>query len=264
MAKDPFPFCRAALVRVLRAPLISRGLKAEKDTKRFDRPSSDIWVRSGRVGMAPGMLVAVAVGGAEDVGLGSGVAEYVNDILLEGEIECVDLPVGLMTVRLTVSDGRVVLVCVCVCEPEADPVTEGELLAEGEPLAEGELLTEGDPVTDPEPLTDPEAVADPEPLTDPDPLTDPEAVTDPEELVECEVLTETDPLTEPEPDVDPVTEPEPVPDPEEEKAAVAEPCTVLPVLAVTLIVLLVDRLTVEQAVLLTVRVTDIVPVEHPV
>ena len=69
MAKDPFPFCRAALVRVFRAPLISKGLNAENDTKREDSPSSDIWVRSGRVGMEPGICVAVAVG------LGIGVGE---------------------------------------------------------------------------------------------------------------------------------------------------------------------------------------------
>ena len=54
MAKDPFPFCSAALVSVLSAPFISRGLKAEKETKRDDSPSSDIWLRSGRLGIPTG------------------------------------------------------------------------------------------------------------------------------------------------------------------------------------------------------------------
>ena len=83
---DPFPFCRAALVSVLRAPLISRGLKDEKETKREDNPSSDILVRSGRVGISADCTYE-----GEDVPLGVVlcVGEYV-DILLEGEIDCVD------------------------------------------------------------------------------------------------------------------------------------------------------------------------------
>ena len=86
MENDPFPFCKAALVSVLRAPLISRGLNDEKETKRDDNPSSDILVRSGRVGISADCTYE-----AEDVPLGVvlGVGEYVY-ILLEGEIDCVD------------------------------------------------------------------------------------------------------------------------------------------------------------------------------
>jgi hypothetical protein len=101
MANDPLPFCRAALVSVFRAPLISRGLYAEKETKRDDSPSRDIWVRSGRVGIEPG--------GREGQGLGETVGDVevliLYDILLVDEIEYVGFLVGLAdrvrdTVRL--------------------------------------------------------------------------------------------------------------------------------------------------------------------
>ena len=50
MEKEPFPFCRAALVKVFRAPFISRGLKEEKELKRVVSPSRDIFWRLGKDG----------------------------------------------------------------------------------------------------------------------------------------------------------------------------------------------------------------------
>jgi hypothetical protein len=58
--KEPLPLRRAALVRVFRAPFISRGLNAANVVKRETKPSMEMFVRSGRDGMFTGFLVGVA------------------------------------------------------------------------------------------------------------------------------------------------------------------------------------------------------------
>jgi hypothetical protein len=76
MENEPFPLRSAALVNVLSAPLISRGLKAENEVNRETSPSIDILVRSGS-------------GGIVANGIGLALSDCVTDILLVGDILCV-------------------------------------------------------------------------------------------------------------------------------------------------------------------------------
>ena len=83
MEKEPFPLRSAALVNVLSAPLISRGLKAENEVKSDTSPSIDILVRSGSGGS----------GGILANGIGLALSDCVTDILLVGDILCVGVRV---------------------------------------------------------------------------------------------------------------------------------------------------------------------------
>lgn len=197
MEKDPFPFARAALVRVFRAPLISRGLKVEKAVKRVMRPASDILVRSGRAGRAFVMGIT----------LGLGLA----DILLLCDILCVpERVIELLREGLTLFVPSELLDPVCLAV--LDPFTEVRGVADGATVGDTDAEPDADSDADPDPETDPEEETDPVP--DPEEETDP--VPDPDE--------ETEPVPEPDEETDPVPEAEedgdPLADPEEDPLAV--------------------------------------------
>jgi len=59
MAKDPFPFAKAAPVRAFKAPLICNALYEEKLVNKSRSPLSDRAVRFGSEGISPILLADI-------------------------------------------------------------------------------------------------------------------------------------------------------------------------------------------------------------